>query len=265
MSLIQEALKRQQQDAEKTAEPDTNIQQTSSPTPVVPTTTEKNNQGFVQPNLAQQTIADAKNTHNVNTPPEPPRKSINLVNRSPVVIPEHAKEPKKTNSKNKSEGSRWKKLIIALIILFIIIITAGYMVFFAMKKLASDTSPQIVRTSKSTEEVENLITTKQVTVESKPATIENKHLEIPIIPKIAKNKKQKTHIKEEKHIPVKWPPIEITAAMAKGNGGQAIINGKFIAIGDKIDGVTLMRINGNTVELSYKKEKKLVKVGNAIQ
>ncbi len=265
MSLIQEALKRQQQEnddqPESTKEPkqptppEPVSQLAPSTPPIQPPTPPVAPKQMEQPNLAAPIDSTDKNK-TVSSPKKP----MSLVNHAPIAAPAHAVEPEKPGSKNKPNGNPWRKLIIALLILFLIIAAAGVMIFFALKKLAGDTLEQVI--NEYGEEVENIVYVEPEAVETVPEATKSESEATSLSQKITKKKAEPITQKTPTRVPVKWPELKVTAALAKGGVGQAIINGKFITVGDKIDGVTLMKISGNVVEFSYKNEIKFLKVGN---
>ncbi len=267
MSLIQEALKRQQQDADeqqksshtptetnKPAQPSPQVQAPSAPPP--PPAAKQ----FKQPNISPPT-----------PPTEPPpshKKPMNLVSHEPTATPSHAVEPTKTDPRNKTEKNPWRKLIIVLLFLFLIIIAAAVIIFIALKELTGDQLGKAI--AKYSEEIENVdnVEPKNVvpnTVKKQPKATKTKPKEISLVQKSTNKTSEQATTQTPVRAPLKWPTLKVTAALEKGGSGQAIINGKFITVGESIDGVKLVKISGNAVEFSYKYERKILKVGNSVQ
>ena len=249
MSLIQEALQRQQQELDNAPEDSATLTKTAIP--ISPQKIEQSNSG------------DKENKHIASYPTKKP---MNIGPNTPPPPPTHARQPNKTDLKKESAGSPWHKLILVLIILFIIIATAAVMIFLAMKKLAGGQLKQVITTY--SEKEKSIVHPNQGTAKPKPDTDISKQNPIKpeiqstsLLQNIPKKLPAQTTTITVPRTKVKWPQLNVTATLAKGNVGQAIINGEFITVGEIINGVTLVNIRGNTVEFSYKNEKKFLKVG----
>jgi hypothetical protein len=256
MSLIQEALKRQQQEMGTMPE-----DKTIPPTPEMASPTEAT--PITQPEISPAPGSNAEETNK----PAPPlhKKPMTLASKTPPPPPAHAIEPKNLDTE-KSTGSPWKKLIIFIIFLFLVIAAAAGMIIFALKNMPKKQPEQVATNNQITE----------------TTTITPKEKTNSFLAKIIKKKPEQTAPPEQTTVStpnnntdtattpplapsVKWPHLKLMGALAKGGAGQAIINGKFITVGEEIEGVKLIKIKGNTVELSYKNETQLLKVGGSIQ
>ena len=65
-------------------------------------------------------------------------------------------------------------------------------------------------------------------------------------------------------VPVVWPRLALSGVMGHGPQGLAIINREHIGIGETVNGVTVVGIQDQGVELSYKGERRFLKVGSSL-
>lgn len=65
--------------------------------------------------------------------------------------------------------------------------------------------------------------------------------------------------------PVVWPRLHLSGVSAMRGRSAAILNGKIIGEGEKIEGVTLRRVVRGGVELEYEGEKRFLEVNETIQ
>lgn len=269
MSLIQEALKRQQQEADPDAGATPEVA-TTPPIPDIPSAI-KSKEPVAEP--AEQ---------------KPVKKPIGLVKSTPPPAPEAAAVPadknkkKKGNKKKKKkkDGNPWQKLILVLLILALIIVGAAGLVFFSLKKLSTETLTKLTENlpaeiveklpadviAKLPADIQNQQPDQQPeeatsTPVQQPVATESKSAVVKVLQKVAPTPpevKPKTKVE-----PVKWPDLKLIGAVASGGSGQAILNGKFINVGNSIEGVTLKAIKGSSVILTYKNETKTLKVGDS--
>jgi hypothetical protein len=64
-------------------------------------------------------------------------------------------------------------------------------------------------------------------------------------------------------LPVEWPLLALKGVIGRGAGGSAIINDQVVAVNEAVDGVVVMAVKNQGVELEYKGEKRFLKVGTA--
>ena len=68
------------------------------------------------------------------------------------------------------------------------------------------------------------------------------------------------------NVTASWPSIQLTGmagAIGTDEAGSAILNGRLIAINQPIEGAILVEISNSGVVLEYKKERKLLRVGES--
>ena len=61
--------------------------------------------------------------------------------------------------------------------------------------------------------------------------------------------------------PVVWPSLKITGVLERGERGAALINGRVIAVGEEIQGVKVIAVGKNGVTLEYEGARKTVRTG----
>ncbi|MCK5528064.1 MAG: hypothetical protein KAI74_00160 [Kiritimatiellae bacterium] len=266
MSLIQEALKRQQQeadpdDATTTTEPEAGV---TPPIPDIPSAI-KSAEPVAEPVAEPATPTESK----------PVKKPIGLVKNTPPPAPEEVteedskkKKKKQKKKKKESDSNPWQKLILVLLILTLIIVGAAGLVFFSLKKLSKDALTELTENLPA-ELVKNLpveiannlpVATTNIPAQQE-ATPAPEAAVVKVLKKVAATLPEvKAQPKVE---PVKWPELKLIGAVASGGSGQAILNGQFINVGNSIEGVTLKAIKGNDVILTYKNEMKILKVGDS--
>jgi len=64
--------------------------------------------------------------------------------------------------------------------------------------------------------------------------------------------------------PVDWPSLTLDGVLGKGRNGAAIINREVIGVGETVKGATLVSIGKQGVNLEYEGETQFLKVGNTI-
>lgn len=65
--------------------------------------------------------------------------------------------------------------------------------------------------------------------------------------------------------PVRWPSLILSGVVGRGSNGSAILNSEIIAVGETIEGVKVVSIGRQGVELEYKGETQFLKVGDSTQ
>ena len=66
--------------------------------------------------------------------------------------------------------------------------------------------------------------------------------------------------------PVAWPPLKLTGILSNPGAGEgaAIINNQMLSVGGQIDGVTLVEIRADGVMLKFGEETKFLKIGGVL-
>ena len=65
--------------------------------------------------------------------------------------------------------------------------------------------------------------------------------------------------------PVVWPAIEVNGIVGREKNGSALLNGEIVAVGDSIEGAKVISIKGQTVELEFQGERQTVRPGSSTQ
>jgi hypothetical protein len=66
-------------------------------------------------------------------------------------------------------------------------------------------------------------------------------------------------------IPVNWPVLKLTGMIGRGQAGSAVINGQVVGIGDTVAGTKVIAIRSQGVELEYQGDRQVLKVGTAVR
>lgn len=64
--------------------------------------------------------------------------------------------------------------------------------------------------------------------------------------------------------PLEWPRLRLSGILNSMGAGAARINNRMVFVGEKIEGVTLVEIQADSVVLHYGNETKLLKMGNIL-
>jgi hypothetical protein len=64
---------------------------------------------------------------------------------------------------------------------------------------------------------------------------------------------------------VVWPALNLTGVIGRGQAGSAVINGEVLGIGDTVDGVKVIAIRPQGVDLEYQAERQFLKVGSVLK
>jgi hypothetical protein len=247
MSLIQEALKRQQEDAEKHA--------TESPPPVQsPATAEP----------GSERVSVRRSAGSAQTENQPPAGQ-----QGPPPLPGEVLEagPVKRN--------RAALLGIAAVILLVIGGGVWLALFFMKPKNAAQPPPTTSTTlpasvAGSTPTVEPAVTAPPPVVVSVTPPVETVAVVTATEPtpsgtkiETAATPPPPAHVAPP--APVVWPSLMLSGVMGRGSRGAVRINNEIVTINDTIQGVKLIAIGNQGVELEYMGERKILKVGSSTQ
>ncbi|MBL7077883.1 MAG: hypothetical protein ISS31_10465 [Kiritimatiellae bacterium] len=61
--------------------------------------------------------------------------------------------------------------------------------------------------------------------------------------------------------PVKWPALALQGVIGRGQNGSAIVNDQVLAVNEAIEGVRVLSVARQSVELEYEGERRTLKVG----
>jgi len=65
--------------------------------------------------------------------------------------------------------------------------------------------------------------------------------------------------------PANWPMLTCSGVVGKGASGSAIISSEIVGVGESVQGVKVLSIRAQGVELEYEGETRFLKVGSALQ
>jgi cytoskeletal protein RodZ len=61
--------------------------------------------------------------------------------------------------------------------------------------------------------------------------------------------------------PVEWPTVKLQGVIGRGKNGSAILNNKVLAVNETIEGIRVIAVGKQGVELEYQAERRFIKVG----
>lgn len=272
MSLIQEALKRQQEELKKKTEQETETPQEQVSTDTVPPKLR------VRPTETDEAVAK-RAQEPVEQPP------------SETEVPPESE----TTPSEKRPRRLWIEGIIIGIVVIILLVGLGWAVYHLLfrtktpekvttvphptgvepktgtrplptvtEKTSLATSTTTVTHVVSSQDLQTVQTTgktsETVSVSSEPKTvarpITTPETTVMIIPSEAG-----TSVITKKMVP--WPVLKLSGVVGKGTRGSAIINGNIVLIGQTIDGVKVVKIIEGGVEVEYQGETKFLRVGGS--
>ena len=300
MSLIQEALKRQQQESDGTLPTEPTVE-TSAPSPA-------------DPPLAPQPPPETPPPQ-LTTPPKPKPQKVPLQRRSktePTSDPETEQPPKKKSKvESKAKATPVVPTVLGLLLLLALLIgSIGWAAVYGFRmagiQMPWDSSePQGPANTVAVSEPETPIsesilppvasatveTTPDVTPatepEQKPAEdVVTQAATVSVIPVPETIETERTETLAEAPTPVStpvveapptvkapppvhlvWPAATISGIVkgGRGQGGAIIINDKVIGVGESIDGITVTAIEAKGAMLEYKKQRRFLKVGKSLE
>jgi outer membrane biosynthesis protein TonB len=295
MSLIQEALKRQQQESEGTLPPDAPNAEPSEAAPKPP------------PPPAPSP------TPSPSTAPSPKPKKPALVKH-----PDEASE-ETTTVESEQKPTRVLPALLGVILLLILLLAAvGWAIFYGLQYFgmgATETDAQVPTETVTTEPVAPHVATTPPAASpaadgKTPSTMPN--AETPNVtagdmtpsamepttppadstenstpvesaeaapeaatetqpPTVAPPDKAPRPAAETPVTPpepqpeIEWPPVKLSGIVGSGNTGAVMINGKVVGINELIDGIRVLSIEAKGALLEYKGDKRFLRVGKMIQ
>jgi hypothetical protein len=286
MSLIQEALKRQQAETEGTLPPET-----STPTPAVITPAEIPNYPITP------TVEEIAPPPPSESEPLPVSKPETPVQTQPA---KHSKPPDAPASESKvaatveSEPKPKSALPSILGVILLVLLLIGAIMWAIMYGLNMvSTNPKQVTTDPANSSVKYIdpattpIDTEPepvgpTTAETGPDASDPKESSNPAPTEAPETVKAagteappETPTKEAPpiaelvvHTPqpkVQWPAVKLSGVMGGGQRGSAIINGKVIGINESVDGIRVLKIEPKGVMLEYQQEQRFLKVGKTLE
>lgn len=170
--------------------------------------------------------------------------------RPPTQTPilESSKKPKKKNN----------SLLVGILILIIVFVgikiinkpadeTAGSEVASEDVSMSTDDTT-IVEDNVTEESPEPVIIQTETAPEPEESDVENANTSVvPSAPPAV--------------VKIEWPALTLTAVMGNGKKGSAMINGQLISIGDQIEGVEFVGVGKNGIYVQYKGVSRFLKRG----
>lgn len=262
MSLIQEALKRQQE--EKSGKKDNNLEPVIQPadsTPPQPEVREILPGISAIPPVASATPkktsiprkSEASPTPS-NVPPPPP---------PPPASEQHEKAPlKSTEAPPPSQIPILKDVVRPQNSAKLKILAGGLVLIVGLVFVftRSSKTPEIVETTTPEPIIENT-QPEPVLAETKTETVTT--TVAPEETAITAKQPPQVIAPTTKPAPeqIIWPSLTLTSVMGKGTKGSALINGQLIGVGDSIEGVKFKSVGQNGVYLEFKGKTRFLKRG----
>ena len=249
MSLIQEALKRQAEDAEKSGAGKTTAPvQATAPVESAPE------------RVSVRRSAGATQTGEPPPPVEPPP--------APPPLPEPVAPPPAKNR---------KMAILAIAAVVLLIVGGGvWLLFMQPKKAPAPVAPPSAKKAPTAQVPSSSPAPSVATSVTPPASTPPPTVTATTIPpetsastgpKIEPVAAPATPVQIEPvpALPVVWPSLMLSGVIGKGPRGAARINNDIVAVNETIQGVKILSVGNQGVELEYMGEKKLLKVGSSTQ
>ncbi|MBT3194362.1 MAG: hypothetical protein HN341_17590 [Verrucomicrobia bacterium] len=280
MSLIQEALKRQQQETEGIlpAEPTTEAPAVAPPPPTPPT----------------------EETPPPPPPPPPPEPPVSPVD--PVDLPEKTPEPipETVTVESESKPTRVLPALLGVILLLaLLLFVVGWAIYYGLQYIGEPVE-ETPETGLIAPTVSTPVTEPQpapptpppaaepaplgeaVVVETSPVESTAKDADTDLAAEAANSQgSPETEIPEEapaatspaktqppitQPLPnIQWPPVKLSGIVGSGRSGAVMINGKVIGINESVDGIEIVSIDAKGALLEYKGDRRFLKEGKSLQ
>lgn len=225
MSLIQEALKRQQQEAGEG-------ELKNGPPPL------------------QRPAAAPSPKPEPALKPEPPP----LKNDTPTVAPAETKAPPPRDKSKKREtaGAKTGKTIVLILLLAAV----GGLVWYQMKppaRKSTHAGPTAeTTTQQAADPVPVLALTPITEILDSETSVAKPQASDPITEPLTP---------EELLVEIEWPSLLLNGIVGSGAQGSCLINNQIVRVGEHVQGVKVAAIRKDGVELEYQGEKRYLRVG----
>ena len=259
MSLIQEALKRQQEESTKTP---------AVTKPPIPGLAMK-----AKPPGAAETPPDTDRPASPAIPPTVPPPLP--AQTQPPALPKNTplETPPPEEEVPPAERKALSMLAIIIIVIVVLLMAGISMVYFALMKMKREApakamavlkpaitqmvavATQVVHTTSSSNAPAAALPAGQHDATQKVATVTATN--VPAVSNTTPAIAQPPPVKP----PVEWPPLKLTAILGKGMKGAARINGQVVLVGETVEGVTLVQVNEQNVLLEFEGEKVSLRIG----
>ena len=251
MSLIQEALKRQQEESGKAGP-----KSRPAPPPLPPRRTDG------PPPLSQ---AEGPTSATIQPPP---------VEETKGAGKEVGEKKEKKAGEEKNESRNWPTLVGILVLALLLAGGGVWMLVYAFQQWKSNKAagPRIALLGKEqpTEPVQPDDYEPEVAQLDEPEPVEPEPMTEPgeeptgaLTAAVAEPGVGEEQI--DMLEPLEWPQISLTAVVGKGLTGAAIINGQIVGVGEIVDDVEVAAVGRQGVKLQYMGESRFLKVGTTLE
>lgn len=291
MSLIQEALKRQQMEQEKAKGGKADAPQ-GSPVPPMPPAPPP-------PQPPAPALRPSLSAVKEETPPQAQPKPVDIPSAPPPPPPAPRAEPPAAAETKPAEtkpaaDKKAPKIVLVILLVVVLIGVAGWLIWYGISMLGKSDKKEPIPPPPPPVPVK--VVTPDVPTSPPPAIVTNDIPQPPVaITPIAPPDVPVNTIPENtgtvaavtpppppppppppvvtqetvgvQKPPVKWPLIGLKGIVGSGRNGSAIIvpqSGKssIVSVGEAVDGVTLVRIDKGSIVLEYEGERKTLRTGD---
>lgn len=260
MSLIQEALKRQQMEQQGNSPAEETPASPAAPPPPPPPPASP---------PSQPTPSRAKSNDNASLKF---KSRSNPEEEKPAEDTPHDETP--SDKKDKPSQKTWTTLLGASIGVVLLLACGIWLISLAVKQMnAKKQQPA----SQPVETTENTIITTESESGPQPDIQETTQIEQPepqttssdletnLPPESQMESEEKGKQPQIAPETVRWPPLELSGIVGKGANGSAIINGMVLSVNESIENVTIVAIENQGVRLEYKGHTQYLRVGQSTQ
>ena len=242
MSLIQEALRRQQEEQRATADGPQPVPPAPPPPPPPPTP--------AKPTAEPPAPAPA--------PEQPP---------APPPLPPLASPPTKSLRAAQDQTAPkpvrvWRTLLVVGLVLLILAGAAVAALFYVFQRLRSDTQAVFDRAPTIAAGADTAARTGEDTAADAAAGAAAGTGTVTDAPPPPPRAEAPAPARDR--APVEWPHLTLSGLVGRGRTGSAILNNEVVGVGESIQDVTLLGIDSEGVELEYRGERRHLKVAGVI-
>jgi len=253
MSLIQEALRRQQEEMDDNSGAPSSQPAAPAPTPRSGPTISRKIPLSSAPapetdSSAPPPVQQPPQLDDDDVPPPPPPEAMEEGENSGEAMPA-------IPAKDGKAGLKVALLVTAAVLCLGLGVWA---VTFAIQKLRTPPAPQEPTSSGQPQSVEpvpadpTLPEPTPVTPTTQPVAVKPPVVEAPPEPEVIVE-------------PIIWPILSISGLVGKGEQGSVMFGAEIVGVGESIEGVKVLSISKQGAQLEYRGEKKFVKVGGTTE
>lgn len=161
----------------------------------------------------------------------------------------------------------WRALVLILIVVLLLGGGAIWMIAFAVKSLnrpepaASEEPAQAAPATVAGPDERSETPGVEAAIEAPPVPLATQRPapRSPATPSVARTP---TMLAKPSAV---WPALTLSGVIGRGQAGSAVINGEVVGVGDVIEGVKVIAIRPQGVELECQAERQFMKVGSVLQ